>query len=73
MRLCELEAECAMRRTIFGLGLVADVETKAGVGRYGPQCRVRPNVMMRALFNTANPSEHEQSLLTCVKVRSSAQ
>jgi len=33
MRVCELEAECAMRRTIFGLGLVADVETKAGVGR----------------------------------------
>ena len=37
MRVCELEAECAMRRTIFGLGLVADVETKAGVSRYGPQ------------------------------------
>ena len=31
MRVCELEAECAMRRTIFGFSLVADVETIAGV------------------------------------------
>ena len=42
MRVCELEAECAMGRTIFGLGLVADVETKAGVGRSGARSRPFP-------------------------------